>query len=328
MMKKPISTWLTLALSALVSAVAAVPAAAQEYPNRPLRLIVPFGPGSGPDIASRLVAERMSASLKQAVVVENRPGAGGMLGTDLIAKATPDGYTFGMSITGPLVNSTVIQDKMPYDPFKDLAPLSLGYLQGSVLAVSSNLNVNTAQELFALLKKNPGKYNFASLGNGTVAHLSMELIKLKTSSFVVHIPYSTSPAAVTSIVAGDTHMGTLPPAAVMPQARAGRLKALAVTTAARSPQMPELPTFREIGIPEVEATAWAGFVISSKAPQAIQERLNREIVAALKDTGVVEKLRAQFVDAAPSTQAEFAKFMQDELKRWTPVIKRAGVKPD
>ncbi len=317
-----------LALIALFALAPTLPAGAQEFPSKPLRMIVPYAAGATPDIAARLVAERMSQNMKQAVVVDNRPGAAGMLGTDLIAKATPDGYTFGISITGPLVNNTVFHPKMPYNPFTDLAPLSLGYVQGNVLAVSSSLNVNSPKELLELLKKNPGKYNYASLGSGTVAHLAMELIKMKSESFVVHIPYTSSPAAVTSIIAGDTQMGTLPPAAVMPQARAGRLKALAVTTAQRSPLMPDIPTFKEVGIPDVEATAWAGFVAPVRTPSALLDRLNREITAALNDPGVIEKLKVQFMEASPTSREEFARFMQNELSRWTPVIKRAGIKAD
>lgn len=301
---------------------------ADAWPTKTVRVIVPFGPGSTPDILARLVADRLTQTTKQSFIVENRAGAGGNIGTLAIARAAPDGYTIGLSITGPLVNNTLLYSKLPYDPFKDLAPVTLAAVQPSVLAVSPSLEVNSPQELIALLRRNPGKYNYASLGAGTVAHLAMELIKVKSGTYIVHIPYPSSPAAVASIVAGDTQMGTLPPAAVMPQVRAGRLKALAVTTASRSPLLPELPTFREAGIPDVEATAWLGFVVPAAVPAPLVERINRELVAALRDPDVVAKLRTQFMEPMPGTPQAFAGFMQAELKRWGPVIKRAGVTLD
>jgi len=323
----------TFLAAGLAPAIAALPVitraeAADAWPSKTVRIVVPFGPGSTPDLLARLVAERLGKKLGQSFIVENRPGAGGNIGTLAVVRAPADGYTIGLSITGPLVNNTVLYTKLPYDPFKDLAPVTLAAVQPSVLAVSPSLGVNTAQELLALLRANPGKYNYASLGAGTVAHLAMELIKVRSGTYIVHIPYPSSPAAVTSIIAGDTQMGTLPPAAVMPQVKAGKLKALAVTTATRSPLLPELPTFKEVGIPGVEATAWLGFVVPSAVPAPLVERINRELVAALKDPAVAEKLRNYYMEPSPGTPKEFADFMQAELQRWTPVIRRAGVTLD
>lgn len=298
------------------------------WPARTVRIIVPFGPGSTPDILARLVADRMTQSLGQSFIVENKAGAGGSIGTLAVARAPADGYTIGLSITGPLVNNTILYSKMAYDPFRDLAPVTLAAVQPSVLAVSPSLNVNSVAELMALLRANPGKYNYASLGAGTVAHLAMELIKARSGTYIVHIPYPSSPAAVTSILAGDTQMGTLPPAAVMPQVRAGKLRALAVTTGQRYALLPELPTFREAGIPDVEASAWLGFVVPSGVPAPLVEQLNRELVAALREPAVADKLRAQYMQPMPGTSKEFADFMQAELRRWTPVIQRAGVRLD
>ena len=315
-------------LATALAAAAAASALAQDYPTRPLRLIVPFGAGSTPDVFARIVAEKASQGLKQAIVIENRVGAGGNLGTDVIAKAAPDGYTFGVSITGPLVNNSVLFKSLPYDPFKDLAPITFGVHQPNVIAVAPSLNVNTMQELFALLKKNPGKYNYASIGAGSLSHLSMELIKAKTGTFIVHIPYASSPAAVTSVIAGDTQIASLAPLAIMPQVQAGRLKALAISTPQRSPLLPNIPTFREAGILDVEATAWIGMVAPGKTPPAIIERLNREFVAAMQDPVVAEKLRAQYMDPRPNSPTEFAAFMQEELKRWGPVIRRSGATVD
>jgi tripartite-type tricarboxylate transporter receptor subunit TctC len=298
-----------------------------DWPTRPIKLIVPFGPGSTPDILARLVADKMGQSLKQSVIVENRAGAGGNIGTQAAAKAPADGYTIGVSITGPLVNNTVLYSKLGYDPFKDFAPITLAAIQPNILAVSSTLGVNTAQELFALLRKNPGKYNYASVGNGTVAHLSMELIKNKSGTYIVHIPYPSSPAAVTAMIAGDVQIASLAPSAIMPQVAAGKLKALAVSTAERYPGL-NLPTFKEVGIPDVEATAWIGIVVPVAVPAPIQQKIHSAVVAALKDPSVVEKLRTQFMEPIGNSPKEFADFMQLELKRWAPIIQRNKITLD
>jgi tripartite-type tricarboxylate transporter receptor subunit TctC len=298
-----------------------------EYPAKPVRIVVPFAAGSTPDVFARLVGDRASQGLKQPVVIENRAGAGGNLGTDLVAKAAPDGYTIGASITGPLVNNTVLYKKLPYDPFRDLAPITFGVHQANVLAVSPSLGVNTLKELMDLLRRNPGKYNYASIGLGSLSHLSVEMIKTLTNSYVVHIPYASSPAAVTSVLQGDTHIISLAPLAVMPQVNAGKLKALAVSTAKRVPQLPTLPTFRESGI-DMDGSAWIGLVAPAATPAPIIERLNREFVAAMRDPAVNDKLHAQYMDAEPGTPAQFGAFMKAELAKWGPVIKRSGATID
>jgi tripartite-type tricarboxylate transporter receptor subunit TctC len=316
------------ALAAAPALIAAPWARAQsDYPSKPIRLIVPFAAGSTPDVFARIVGERASQGLKQPIVIENRAGAGGNLGTDVVAKAAPDGYTIGASITGPLVNNTVLYKKMPYDPFKDLAPITFGVHQANVLAVSPSLGVNTLRELMDLLRKNPGKYNYASIGVGSLSHLSIEMLKTLTNSFVVHVPYASSPAAVTSVLQGDTHIISLAPLAVMPQVQAGKLKALAVSTAKRVPQLANLPTFRESGVP-MDGSAWIGLVAPAATPAPVVQRLNQEFVAAMRDPAINEKLKAQYMDAEPGTPQQFAAFMQAELKKWTPVIKRSGATID
>jgi tripartite-type tricarboxylate transporter receptor subunit TctC len=315
----------------LLQALAATPAliaapwvrAQSDYPNKPIRLVVPFAAGSTPDVFARIVGDRASQGLKQPVVIENRSGAGGNLGTDVVAKAAPDGYTIGASITGPLVNNTVLYKKMPYDPFKDLAPITFGVHQANVLAVSPSLGVNTLKELMDLLRKNPGKYNYASIGVGSLSHLSVEMLKTLTHSFVVHVPYASSPAAVTSVLQGDTQIISLAPLAVMPQVQAGKLKALAVSTAKRVPQLPTLPTFRESGVP-MDGSAWIGLVAPAATPAPIIQRLNQEFVAAMRDPAINEKLKSQYMDAEPGTPQQFAAFMREELAKWGPVIKRSG----
>jgi tripartite-type tricarboxylate transporter receptor subunit TctC len=319
----------------LLQALAAAPAliaapwvrAQSDYPNKPIRLVVPFAAGSTPDVFARIVGDRASQGLKQPVVIENRSGAGGNLGTDVVAKAAPDGYTIGASITGPLVNNTVLYKKMPYDPFKDLAPITFGVHQANVLAVSPSLGVNTLKELMDLLRKNPGKYNYASIGVGSLSHLSVEMLKTLTHSFVVHVPYASSPAAVTSVLQGDTQIISLAPLAVMPQVQAGKLKALAVSTAKRVPQLPTLPTFRESGVP-MDGSAWIGLVAPAATPAPIIQRLNQEFVAAMRDPAINDKLKSQYMDAEPGTPQQFAAFMREELAKWGPVIKRSGATID
>jgi tripartite-type tricarboxylate transporter receptor subunit TctC len=327
MLKLKLFAAVAAAISASFMWAASSHAQTTDWPTRTIKMIVPFGPGSTPDILARLVADKMSQNLKQSVIVENRAGAGGNIGTQAAAKSTPDGYTIGVSITGPLVNNTVLYSKLGYDPFKEFAPITLAAIQPNILAVSSTLGVNTAQELITLLKKNPGKYNYASVGNGTVAHLSMELIKNKSGTYIVHIPYASSPAAVTSMLTGDTQIASLAPAAVMPQVAAGKLKALAVSTAQRYPGL-DLPTFKEVGIPDVEATAWIGIVVPVAVPAAIQQKIHKEVVAALQDKAVVDKLRSQFMEPIGNSPKEFADFMQSELKRWAPIIQRNKISLD
>jgi len=312
----------TIALPALVQDVCA-----QNWPNKPIALVVPFAAGGSPDIIARAMGEELAAALGQSVVIENRAGAGGNLGTDLVAKAAPDGYTIGASITGPLVNNVALYKKMPYDPFRDLAPITFGVHQANVIAVSPSLGVNTLKELMDLLRRNPGKYNYASIGVGSLSHLSIEMLKNLTNSYVVHIPYASSPAAVTSVLQGDTQIISLAPLAVMPQVQAGKLKALAVSTAKRVPQLPSLPTFREAGLP-MDGSAWIGLVAPAGTPAPIIERLNREFVAAMRDPATNEKLKAQYMEAEPGTPQQFAAFMREELAKWGPVIKRSGATID
>ena len=234
---------------------AAAPAPAQDWPGKTVRIVVPFGAGSTPDIVARLVAEGLQHKHPTTTfVVENKPGASGNLGTDAVAKAAPDGSTIGVSIGGPLAINTLLFAKLPYDPHKDIVPITQLVTQPSVLAVNPGLGVNSVAELVSLLKKNPGKYNFASIGNGSLSHLAMEAIAIKAGTQLVHVPYASSPQAVTAVIRNDAQMACLPAIAVTPQAKAGAVKILAVSTAHRSPYLPDVPTLKETGI-DVEADA-------------------------------------------------------------------------
>jgi tripartite-type tricarboxylate transporter receptor subunit TctC len=315
---------LVLALLAILSVVA--PATAQDWPTKNVRIIVPFGAGSTPDIVARMIAEQLQQKhAGLAFVVENKPGASGNLGTDAVAKADPDGATIGISIGGPLAINTLLFSKLPYDPSKDIAAVTQLITQPSALAVNTELGVNSVAELVALLKKNPGKFNFASIGNGSLSHLAMEAIAIKSGTHMVHIPYPSSPAAVTAIIRGDAHMGCLPAISVTPQVQTGKIKILAVSTAKRSPYLPDVPTLKEAGI-DVEADAWMGMIAPGGTPAATIERINKEVVEIIKLPTIREKLATQLMEPVGSTPAEFRARIDGEITRWSPVIKAANVK--
>lgn len=309
---------------------AAVPlyAAAQEWPQRVVKIVVPFAAGSSPDILARIINDKLAARLGQALIVENRPGAGGNSGTDSVAKATPDGYTFLLSVNAPLVYNTVLLKNLPYDPFRDLMPVTLAVTTPNVCAASNALGVDSVKGWLEAIRKNPGKYNFASTGNGSISHLSVELIKLRTQSFAVHFPYASSGQAVTAMIQGDIQFACLPPVAIMPQVKAGRLKALAVTSGQRSPLLPDVPTLKESGIDDIQASPWFAYMAPKGTPPAVVQRMSREIAAVLKDADVLRRLQTAYFDPVGSTPEELGKFMNDELKRWKPVIERLNLKTD
>jgi len=310
----------------LVLLVASAPAFAQVWPTKNVRMVVPFGAGSTPDIVTRLIAEQLQQRHAGfTFVVENKPGASGNLGTDLVAKAEPDGSIIGISIGGPLAINTLLFSKLPYDPAKDIAPITQLVTQPSALAVSPSLGVNTVAELIALLKKNPGKYNFASIGNGSVSHLAMEAIAIKAGVTIVHVPYPASPAAITAVIRNDTQMACLPAISVTPQAATGAVKILAVSTAKRSPYLQDVPTLKESGI-DVEADAWNGLIAPGGTPRPIIDAINKDVVAILKMPAVREKLATQLMEPVGGTPEELRALMNNEVARWAPVIKAADIK--
>jgi tripartite-type tricarboxylate transporter receptor subunit TctC len=304
----------------LLPAVAFAQQAVDNWPTRQVWIVVPFPAGSTPDLLARTMAERLSAKLGQQFLIENKPGAGGMIGTDLVAKAEPDGYRIGVSITGPLVNNTLIYKKMNYNPFTDLAPVSWAVSQPCVLVAANNFPASNLQETLAALKAKPGTYNYASFGSGTIAHLSMELVAAKSGTKIVQVPYPGSPQTVTALLAGEVALGCMPPISVVPHVRAGKLKAIGVASAKRSTVFPEIPTLAEQGLPGVEANAWIGVVAPGKTPPALIAKISREVVAALRDPAAVETLGKAMMEVVASTPAELAKYMQDELARWKPII--------
>src|ERR1043166_8873329 len=280
----------------LLLLLGALPAGAQDWPAKPTRIVVPFGAGSTPDIIMRLIADRLAAKSKQTIVIENKPGASGNLGTDAVAKAAPDGTTVGISILGPLGLNTLLFSKMPYDPFADLAPVTRLTEQPNVLAVNADVPAKTTAEFIALLKREPGKFNYGSIGNGSLTHLAMEAVALKSGTKLVHIPYASSPQAATALIRGDVHVACLPAISVVSQMSTGKLRMLAVTTAKRSPFLPDLPTLKEGGV-DVEANAWNGLIAPAKTPDALVAAIAREVNEALRDEGVRDKLKAQIIEA-------------------------------
>lgn len=316
---------LTLLLAAGLAWPAAAQTSAQTWPPKTVHIVAPFGPGSTPDIVARLIADQLAKKYPDsAFVVENKAGASGNTGTDFVAKAAPDGTTIGVSIGGPLAINTLLFSKLPYDPKKDIAAVTQLITQPSVLAVSPDFGVSTVAELIAKLKANPGKYNFASIGNGSLSQLAMEATAIKSGTKLVHVPYKSSPEAITAVIRNDAQMACLPAISVMVQANAGKVKALAVSTAARSPYLPDVPTLKESGI-DVDADAWMGMIAPGGMPKAMIDAINKDVVAIIKLPEVREKLAAQLMAPVGNSPEEFRAVIDREIERWAPVIKAANV---
>jgi tripartite-type tricarboxylate transporter receptor subunit TctC len=311
---------------ALVLLFAAVLPASAQWPAKTVRIVVPFGPGSTPDIVARVVAEGLTQKYPDSVfLVENRPGASGNLGTDIVAKAAPDGTTLGVSIGGPLAINTLLFSTLPYDPRKDIAPITQLVTQPSALAVNPELKVNTVAELVAVLKANPGKYNFASIGNGSVSHLTIEAIEIKTGAKLTHLPYAASPQAITAVIRNDAQLACLPAISVTPHGAAGTVKILAVSTSKRSPFLPDVPTLKESGI-DVEADAWNGLIAPGGTPPALIAQINKDVVEIVRQPSARERLATQLMEVVGGSPEEFRTLIDGEIARWAPVIKAANVK--
>jgi tripartite-type tricarboxylate transporter receptor subunit TctC len=311
-------------LFALGLGASAAAALAQSWPSKPIHIVVPYGAGSSPDVFARVIAEKIAPRLGQPVIVENKPGAGGNTGTGSVARAAGDGYTYIISTNGPLVYNSVLYKNLGYDPFKDLRPVVFGGAQANVCAVRADSGIRTLGDLVKAMKANPGKFNFASTGVGSLSQLGVELLKAKTNTFAVHIPYASSPLAITAVLQGDVQFACVPAVSVMPQVKAGKLRALAVSTEKRSPFTPEIPTMKEAGLPEIENLAWMAFLAPASTPDDIVERMNKEINAALATPEVKEKLATMYMEPVGGSPEDLRKFMQKELRVMTPIIKRSG----
>jgi tripartite-type tricarboxylate transporter receptor subunit TctC len=314
-------------LVALATAFAVAPAIAQAWPERPIKFIMAAPAGSSLDVLGRTIADKLTARLGQPVVVENKPAAGGTVATAEVARAAPDGYTMMIGFNGPLSFSPLLQ-KLPYDVQKDLAPVITTTSQPNVLAVNATLPVKSVVELVAYAKANPGKLNYASVGNGSSSHLNMELFKQMAGIDAVHVPFNGSPPAVTATIQGETQMIFAVMQPLQAQIQAGKLRALAVTTAKRFPLLPDYPSIAESGYPGFEALAWNGVLVPAGTPKPIIARLNAEINAVLKEPDVVQKLHALGFDLIGGTPDEFGALIKGESEKWAPVIKTLGLKID
>lgn len=313
-------------LTLLLLLAANLPGLAQDWPPKTVRIVVPFGPGSTPDIVARLIADGLMKKYPEsAFVVEYKPGASGNIGTDAVAKSAPDGATIGISIGGPLAINTLLFSKLPYDPRTDIAPITQLITQPSVLVVNPEFKANTVAELIALLKSNPGKYNFSSIGNGSLSHLAMEAIAIKSGAKLVHVPYPSSPQAITAVIRNDVQMACLPAISVTPQAATGAVRILAVSTRRRSPFLPNVPTLKEFGI-DVDADAWMGLIAPGGTPKPVIAKINKDVVEIIKQSSVREKLAAQLMEPVGSSPEDFRARIDGEIARWAPVIKAANVK--
>lgn len=314
--------------SALLAAALLLPAAAaaQGYPTKPIRFIAPFAAGGALDTLTRTIATRMQDAWGQPVVVENRTGAGGNIGADLVAKAAPDGYTLVMGTIATHAINVSLYDRMPYDAVKDFAPVTLAARINNSLSLNPAVPAKNVAELIAYAKANPGKLTFGSAGSGTSQHLAGELFKTMAGVDMQHVPYKGGALAMVDLLGGQISMtfGDIPTA--LPHIRSGKLRSIAVTGATRSPLLPEVPTIAEQGLPGFDVTAWFGVFTTAGTPRPVVDRLNAEIVRILDLPDVREKLNAIGMEPATSTPAEFAAFVQSEIAKWAPIVKASGAK--
>jgi len=315
-----------LALAAAGLALAAPPAHAQAWPDKPVRILVPAPAGSSLDVLARAIGEKLKDKFGQPVVVDNKPAAGGTVATAETARAPADGSVILLGFNGPLATGPLIQ-KAPYDVQKDLAPVIITSSQPNVLAVNAELPVKTLSDLVAWAKANPGKLNYASVGNGSSSHLNAELLKAMAGIDAVHVPFNGSPPAVLSTVQGETQMIFAVMQPLQAQIQAGKLRAIAVTTPKRFPLLPELPAIAET-YPGFEALAWNGLVVPAGTPPATIQKINAEVGAILKDPEIVKKMNGFGFDLVGGTPADFGALIKGEADRWTPVVRKLGIKVD
>jgi tripartite-type tricarboxylate transporter receptor subunit TctC len=326
MMKKTLSLVMSCAL--LPSAVhAAQFDDAAAYPARPIRIVVPQSPGASTDLTARLIGLKLSEAFGQSVIVDNRPGAGSINGTEVVARATPDGHTLLVVASSFTINPS-LQKNLPYDTVRDFAPITQVSRFPNLLAAHPAVPVTTLQDVIALAKSKPGQLNYASAGLGTGTHMSAELLKMMTGIDFVHIPFKGGGPAVIAIIGGQTQLIFGTTVGLLPHVRSGKLKAIAVTTAKRSPAAPEIPSFAESGLPGYDHGPWNGLFAPGKTPQAIVDKLNAATVRALRSAEVTRIFTNEGADPVGNKPAEFAAIVKEETAKWARVIKAAGIKPE
>ena len=321
---------LRVGLAAIGVACSAAAHAAQPeapYPTRPVRIVVPQTPGASTDLTARLIGQKLSPIIGQPVIVENRPGAGSIVGTEIVAKATPDGHTL-LVVASSIVLNPILQKNLPFDPERDLAPIAQLSTFPNVLVVHPAVPAKNVQELVALAKAKPGALNYGSAGTATGTHLSAELFKHMTGTDMVHVPYKGGGAAIPALLGGQVQLMFSTTVAALPQVRAGKLRALAVTSSKRSPSAPEIPTIAESGVPGYDHSAWNGLFAPAKTPRAIISRLNREVVQILHSPDVKAIFLKEGAEPVGNKPEEFAAILKSESAKWTKVVQASGMKAD
>jgi len=312
----------------LLAGLFSVAAPAQDYPNRPIRVLVGFAPGGGADLTARAVAQAVNEAWKVPGVVDNRPGAGGNVAAEIAARANPDGYTLLATSPGPVAVNQSLYAKLAYDPVKDFVPITLVGASANVLVVHPGLGVKSVKELIELARTKPGALNFGSSGIGSTPHLSGELFKMYAKINMVHVPYKGAGAAVTDLMAGRLQLMLVSAPSVVSQIKAGRLRALAVTSAKRAAIMPELPTMDEAGVKGYEADVWWGLLAPAGTPRAIIDRINAVVVKGIKGPDIRQQFTRVGADVVGNSPAEFTKFLRNEVSKWSEVVRVSGAKAD
>jgi tripartite-type tricarboxylate transporter receptor subunit TctC len=315
-------------LALFVLSIFSLSAQAQNFPNKPIRWIVPYTGGGITDVVTRIVTQKMSGPLGQPIVVDNRPGANSILGSDLAAKAAPDGYTMVTVIAGYSANVTLYQGKLPFDPIKDLIPVSLAAVAPLIMTVNNGLPAKDVKELIAYAKANPGKLNFGSSGIGAAAHLTCELFKQTVGIDMVHVPFKGTAPAMQAVMANDIQILVDTPSSLMPQVRGGKLRALGMFSAKRLPAYADVPTLAEAGGPALESSTWVLFMAPGATPKEIVNRLSTETAKALKEPDVLERLTQTGIEPIGSTPERARQFLDAEIAKWAKVINTAGVKAE
>jgi tripartite-type tricarboxylate transporter receptor subunit TctC len=312
---------------AMIAVLVCSTAAAEDYPNKPIRFVVPFPPGGSADILARTVGDKLATALRQPVVVENKPGAGGIVGAEAVAKSAPDGYTLLFANTNIAINPSLYRS-LPYDAEKAFLPVVQLVSVPNLLLVAEDVPVNSVADLIALAKAKPGTLNYASAGNGTFPHLAIELFKLQAGVSLMHVPYKGAAPALNALLAKEVQVLSKDLLNALPLVKAGKIKALAITGNVRSATIPEIPTMAEAGLKNYAAVGWQGVMVPAGTPAAIVARLNSEINKALKDVGLRDRLSAQGLEVVGGTAQQFAEFVRRDTERWRSAVEASGAKID